>query len=271
MRKIYKRTQMKLHFVRITFHALFLVTALILPARLFGQIPSCPAGTVEPPNGLVAWWPLDEAAGATTLSDRGPSGANNATPVPPILSGAPVGGFVGNALRFGNNSYAKVVNTNFNFGKTTDFSIDAWIKGGTGPIVGNFDGSSKLGYSLYVNHNHQVVFQMGRGFQVMTFTGPALTPNDWYFVAVTVSRHAANSVTFYTGSNAPNLTPTAAGVLASNADASSTSPLMISKCTGNPNGCVTIDELEIFNRELSSTELGAIFNAKHKGKCLRNP
>jgi hypothetical protein len=185
-------------------------------------------------------------------------------------------GFVGNGMRFFAGSYVRIANSNnldsllaFN----DDFTIDAWIKAGNGPIVGNFNPSKKLGYALYITGS-QLTFDMGCGnlLPILSVQRPII-PNAWNFVAVVVKRETNNPkarrVTLYSGTN---VLP--AGTFKSiplDAKSHSGLPVDIGKCTGSQANCATvIDELEMFNRSLVLADLQKIFNAKHNGKCI-NP
>src|SRR5947209_10342015 len=64
------------------------------PEYALGQVSNlnCPQNRTPPP-GLVAWWPLNEGAGATSIADVAPGNVNNGTPVPsPIAASQSVPG-----------------------------------------------------------------------------------------------------------------------------------------------------------------------------------
>jgi hypothetical protein len=264
------------------------LASMLQPEYSSGQILSssgCPQNRI-PPAGMVAWWPLDEGLGATAIVDVA-GGANNATamtgtgPPSPIGPGTPVPGFVGNALLFHFQNIARVdhssnLTSSLNFGppppappNNKSFSIDAWIKGGTGPILGNFNTSTQFGYSL--TFTNKLSFKIGRGFQVMSFDGPTITPNVWNFVAVVVDRTTNHNATLYTGPAGGSLAKVVSSTIPTNAFAFSGLPLDIGGCSGNPGGCIAIDELEIFNRALPQADVKKIFDMGHSGKCLPNP
>lgn len=188
-----------------------------------------------------------------------------------------VPGYVGNALRFVFGSYVRVNNSAsqnslLTFDNDADFTIDAWIKGGIGPIVSNFNQSTKLGYSLSTSGG-TLRFDMGCGssLPILSWKRP-ITPNAWNFVAVVVKRSSSNpkghNVTLYSGTNV--LPAGNSKWIPLDAKADSGLPLDIGKCLGNEYACVAIDELEIFNRALPLADLQRIFNAGHNGKCI-NP
>jgi len=258
------------------------LACVLAPEYSSGQASSdlCPKNTVEPPSGLVAWWPLGEKSGNQVIDRSGHD--NHGIPKPgKIGSTAPLGpvsasGFVGDGLRFFNGSYVRITNSDshdslLDFDDETGFTIDAWVKAGNGPIVGNFNPSTKRGYALYITNN-QLTFDIGRGNSPILSWKKPIVPNTWNFIAVVVKRGSntpkKHSVTLYSGT----VGLSASGPKALPVDAKSYSGLAvdIGKCAGSQAGCTTvIDELEMFNRPLLLADLQKIFNAKHYGKCIK--
>jgi hypothetical protein len=110
-----------------------------------GSAGKCKPQCVPPPADLVAWWPLDETSGATTLQDiiGGNNATPNASPVGAAQAPSSVSGKVGGAIQFGKFSgglsSAQVSPSSAlkNIG-AGDFTIDAWIKvDGPLPPVGS--------------------------------------------------------------------------------------------------------------------------------------
>jgi hypothetical protein len=248
-----------------------LTAALMLaPGYLFAQ--GCPPGSVQPPSGMVAWWPLNETGGVA-VSDQSGLG-NNGTASGPIGSGSnpkSVAGFVGNGLNFFFGSRVNVPsNSSLDFGTNTSFTIDAWVKGQPSPIVSNFDITTKIGYSVVFDGNNVLRFEVGD--PSVTWFGPPITREAWTFVAIVVDR-PQKKVTLYTGAPGPPVTPltstSPSPVISAALSMGGGLPIHIGGCPGNPNGCDTvIDEVEIFNRALLKSELQSIFNAGSAGKCI---
>jgi hypothetical protein len=263
------------------------VTLTALPAHA----QSC----AQRPPGMVAWWPLDEQAGTTIVDIVG--GHNGSTihwsgnPPPPTpigvgaaalaaikantWNGGPVSipGKVGNSLQFGYPIYAQVPNaTDLNFG-TGDFTIDAWIKLHSYDVaVGKGIVNKTDAYGGYLMHlgTGQPTLQLrisdGTNGGALHYAGPVITAplETWIFVAVvrsgkTVTLYAnnaggaLNSLTITHGANPIPI-------------ASSTQPLQIGKYPPTYSD-LAIDELEIFNRALTPSEIQGIFNAGSAGKC----
>ncbi|MCX6122635.1 MAG: T9SS type A sorting domain-containing protein [Ignavibacteriales bacterium] len=227
-------------------------------------------GCVEPPPGMVAWWPFDETSGSTSIDLAGFNNSgthiNGPVPVPAKVSGG---------LQFdGINDYVAVPDhSELNFG-TGDFSIDAWIKTSDSTnlkiIVDKqtLNGYIYQGYSFYLNYGYLTV-QLADGVPPTYFTNWSpfvfVADGNWHHVAVTVSRSNNNGIVFYKDGVATQFgDPTVrSGSL------TTTSPLTIGRQSYTDqfefNGI--LDEIELFNRALSSQEIVSIFAADSAGKC----
>jgi hypothetical protein len=182
---------------------------------------------------------------------------------------AVTGFYVGNSLLLAGN-YVEVPDSpdlNFGMDGKDPFTIDAWVKyyplQQTRPIVSKRASPNGPGYFLSLEHAGGGVFKLTLQVNNVKYTGPAVPPNMWAFVAAT---RDANGVTLYVGSNN---TLTRFPLPGSAADASSTgTPLWIGQSQPvHPHAHSEIDEVEIFNRTLDVTEIEAIFNAGSAGKC----
>lgn len=254
------------------------------------RISSTQTACVQPPNTtMVAWYPFDATAGTTA--------ANLATVNNGTLVNGPtwVSGVVARALRFdGVNDYVDSPSSLVtNFGPASsavacsggysacpgDFSIDAWIvltapqqdvkiivdkRAGVVPAI--------RGYSFHV-HQGRLGLQLadGQGPGFTNYSSNPLTPSLYdglpHHVAVTVRRNSPGGISFYhngvySGGGNPMLRP---GSLVN------PSPLRIgSRTAASPlSGWFpgVIDELEIYNRELTPQEVQGLFAAGPFGKC----
>lgn len=230
---------------------------------------NCPC--VDPPrfSNMIAWWPLDEPAGATVIQDI--AGNNPGIPVKPNAASIihyPNSGQVKGALQF-NGGYIDVPDSNSLDIGTSELTIDAWVKafnfgptGGSGQvIVDKVDFAAKSGYSLSIDYVGYLQLIIGDGVQLGLVQGPKLTPsNTWRHLAVTVERtQTGTPVKFYVD-----------GVLA--ADRSSYS--ITYGDIGNKKNLtigggieIQLDEIEIFNVALTESEINSIFSAGSAGKC----
>ena len=211
---------------------------------------------VQPPSGLVSWWP-----GEGNASDI--IGGNNGT----LQGGVTFGpGLVGRAFSFdGVDDYISVPNHGSLNPQT--ITVDAWFyaTGISGqqfpPIVKKADANG--GYAFEINQNDNQlrfwVYVSGIGWQS---SAPApISPNTWY--------HAAGT---YDGSNIRvyvNGQPQGAPTSVTGTIAPASNPLNIGRDPSNPLRFFKglIDEVEIYNRALSADEIAAIYNAGSAGKC----
>ncbi len=262
---------------------------------IFGNKLNAAAGCVQPPSGMVAWYPLDEVIGSTVVSDI--MGTNNGTPVPGqigIMGSASDGPVPGSTLSFllpnakvngsllfyagVTKKYVKVPDApSLNFG-VGDFSIDAWVY----PVIGSnyvqpivdkavTTVSYCVGYRLFIL-NGQLNFLVMDGNNVSTTTAP-ISYSQWQHVAAVRKGGTPNTFQLYI--NGVLVTTTTAQVN----NTSNTTELLIGGIT-SPNGgtlCglpaqfnygeIAIDELEIFNRAMTASEIFSIWHADTFGKC----
>lgn len=228
---------------------------------------------VQPPSGLVAWWPLDETAG-TVANDI--ANVNNGVHV----SGpVPTTGKVAGALTFdGNTQYVEAPdNPTLDFSgsvaSTTlgDFSIDAWIfmkeTNNVRMIVDKRQrqGNQLLGYSFFLR-NGVLSMSLADGTETIYNSGFAVTPNAWHLVAVTVDRDVSDGIRFYV--DGVEVGTRGNPVLHPNTLANG-SPLRIGAATLPQVAFFSgqIDEVEIFNRVVTPGEIASIFDADAAGKC----
>lgn len=271
------------------------IAAVLFAIVLFVVTTPALAQTCAPrPNGMVAWWRLNESSG-TTVSDTigSHTGTAFSVPAPAAIgsgaaalasiiantwTGGPVStaGKVGNSLQFGFNIYVEVPNAaTLNFG-TGNFSIDAWIKlhsynAALGKsILAKHHASGGYVLRIIPNSSNQNVLQLlisdGTNGGYLVYNGPVITAplGTWIFVAAVRS---GKTVTIYannTGGALNNISVThSASPLPI---ASSTNPLWIGMSSAGDSH-LAIDEVELFNRALTAAEVQSIFNAGSAGKC----
>jgi len=239
----------------------------------------CKDTCIIPPADLVAWWPMDDQIDDPSVVDI--VGSLNGVPKPNGLVGLPNGpdpvpGKVAGALHCvsvpGPSKYIEVSNDPaLNFG-SSDFSIDAWIYTDMGtqtqPIVDKL-GPLNTGYSLSIQGTspYYLTLVLGSGSTVHYLQGPQINVSEWNFVAVSVNNTPPKSASFYVGNNSvPKFTHIPVN-FSGPTNASNSRPLLIGNNPLNPHWNIIIDELEIFNRALDSTEVAAIYRADSLGKC----
>lgn len=253
----------------------------------------CSPCTKAPPD-MVGWWPLDEPNGSTVVNDIAQVN-NQGNPTPGLTLGsanAPnaVPGLVNGAVSFPSKTLATGPHINvpdhaeINFG-TGDLSIDSWVfvprpqTAGvyTHPIVDKLQNGPAFaqtrGYAFYLvssSTGARLEFVMGGGGPPSTYPQPGgqLVPfGQWTHVAVTVKR-STGLVTFYVNGASVVTTDPAMPT----GSLTNIVPLLIGEIRlTNSQAAITIDELEMFNRELTLTEVQSIYNAFSAGKCKCPP
>ena len=229
---------------------------------------SCPC--IEPPDNLVAWWPLDENTGNISADIVG---GNNGQW---IGSPSPVVGKVDGALSVsGPSKHVEVPDdSDLNFGMG-DFSIDCWIRTETTTGVQMFidkrssgPDSNVHGYALYLyNGNLTLQLSDGTGGVRNYFSSLNVTPEEWHMVAATVERSIPTSLgylVFYVDDvNQVIISNSLPGDLTNNGDLMFGNDLFFIHYSFSG----YIDEVEMFNRALTASEVLQIYQANSAGKC----
>ncbi|HUU46340.1 MAG TPA: LamG-like jellyroll fold domain-containing protein, partial [Acidobacteriota bacterium] len=246
-----------------------------------------------PPPDMIAWWPLDEQVGATVVTDI--VGGHDGTPSPggqignldPLLGPTPAslwppagGGTVADALYFWHqydNRYVQVPGAPFQFADA-DFSIDAWVfitqynATDLQPIVEKMEYSGTTpnrGYRFYLESG-VLTFQVAGASSSIAFQvdfADQLSQNVWHHVAATyVGTQPYQTCALYIDGELRQWQSAMLPV----GDLSNSSDLIIGGSALGPainylN--IGIDELEIFERVLASTEVKSIWQADSLGKC----
>jgi hypothetical protein len=234
---------------------------------------------VQPPANMRAWWTFDETAGtsAADIAALANTGTHTNGPTP----GA---GQVAGALGFdGVNDHVSTPNhSELLFGRGS-LSIDAWIRtskaNGSQPIVDKRVQQSNgkaQGYTLFLQ-NGKLAFQLANGtrtpggFFNYFSTNPVVADGRWHHVAATVRRPSSAALVLYVdGVSVKSVAGTS--VLAGSLNEKG--PLWIGRRRPVPSGPYAnahfkgmIDEVEIFSRALSASEVQSLYSAGPSGKC----
>ncbi|MBI4334667.1 MAG: hypothetical protein HY673_25720, partial [Chloroflexi bacterium] len=222
---------------------------------------------VQPPAGLVSWWPGDGNANDI-------QGTNHAT-----ISGATLTtGKVDGAFRFDGNDYWTVPDAAGL--KPSQITVDAWIwidqlpagwssPGWIADIVAKWDGSPDTGYELRLEGD-KLLFGLGDGSPSYGWHGAvgdtALQPGQWYHVA---GIYDGNTIKVFVNGvedgNAPWGGPIVHSPNSLYLGGMIGQTFMAGQLQRTFKGI--IDEVEIYNHALSAAEIQAIFNAGSAGKC----
>jgi hypothetical protein len=217
---------------------------------------------IQPPVGLVGWWPGDGNANDI-------QGDNDGT----LQNGAAfAAGEVGQAFSFnGNSQYVNIPAQVYSLQAGT---VDFWVNwdGNLGSDLSDvFIGSSPTSTgsnrapTFFVRTSGEIMFELGD--VVLQTTGVTLVPNTWYHLAMTYTQiNGSHAFNVYVNGMLTNV-GTATGIT------DFVDRILIGAYFVESDNRIEqftqgrIDELEIFNRALSAAEIQAIYSAGSAGKC----
>ncbi len=224
-----------------------------------GMSGKCSACT-PPPSGMISWW--DGEGDANDIIGTNNGTLQNGTVFAP--------GKVGQAFSLdGTNDYVTVPSSSdFNFG-SDPFTISTWIKttqnGSWKRIVTKRDPAGGGNWYSLVIDNGYARLELCAGCNLNS--GLAVNDGEWHLIVVTRDR-TANMFNMYIDGILEN-TMADTGFVFSNGI---NSPLEIGKWASESYGGTyagLIDEIQIFNRALSASEIAAIYNAGSAGQCTQ--
>jgi CSLREA domain-containing protein len=227
----------------------------IYNASFAGKCRTC----TPPPTEMVSWW--DGSGSAPTANDI--ADGNNGT----LQGGAAFApGKVGQGFSFTSPGDDILVPHNANQNTGAEITVDAWIKPanivtGNASIINKRTVANAEGYTLELtNTGNGLDFETTTSGGVFSATSAAvLTANVWQHVAAT---YDGTTIKIYLNGVEVATAP------ANGAINAVTSDLVIGR--NIVNGATfpgLIDEVELFNRALTATEVAAIANAGNAGKC----
>ena len=240
--------------------------AVVLFISAFAQQTQGASACLVPPSGLVAWWPGD-------TNENDIVGGNNPSAVS-LVSLVP--GEVLDGFTFGTNGYILIPSSPTLANQT--FTWAAWVRpDGPGPlndrngssIINQITDGSSAGSNFvqlsWSSASHQFVFVFGNTHTEFILSTDTFPPGTFYFVAGTydgsVFRLFVNGVPEGTFTETKTVPYSSAGwQIGGNSPAQNPNPF-----TRTWNG--VIDEVQIFNRALSASELLSIFNTGTSGEC----
>lgn len=243
-------------------------------------------GCAEPPADMAAWWPFDELNGTVAVDI---AGGNDGT-YSVVTSPVPDDGMVADALRFDGMTSHVIVpdDASLDF-PTFEFTVDFWIRPDLGEVGGtivrkglpNSPDPFQLagpGYHLYYNLGHFFVSFVGTTSGYINDISDNFLyhadPEEWTHVAVTVGPGVVPGwpsfpykIELWIDGFLAKVTP-----MPNVGDPSNAESLVI----GGSDfvGATTmhgfdgrLDELELFPRRLTPSEIGSIYLAGTAGKC----
>ena len=252
--------------------AFALITALLVFASVLVFTPQAEAqeaaeadsgsvSCVEPPSGMTAWWGFERDGKKNPVPDLSGNEQNGklvkkATRVNDAAVGA--------AVEFRTNaSRVKVSNADLGIG-TGDLSVDFWIKATdtdrTPDVVFDNRRNLKSGFHVYTWRGRP-----GIQIQGQNHTANFNVSNDqWQFVAITIDMDAGVGKFYKNGKFKTSFDFTPLGRTSEGKVA------MLGRrwrVAGNEPLTGSLDEFEVFNRQLTDSEVKGIFEAGSAGKC----
>lgn len=221
--------------------------------------PFTPAVAIPPPDGLAHWWPGDGHAGDIALGNHGA-----------LRNGvAFTTGKVGQAFNFDGTAFVEIANTNSL--ETSTITAEAWVKklGSPGSLryilSKGANGCFIASYAMYTGRTGGLSFYISDGlnFRASPDAGTGIWDGSWHHVAGTFD---GSAVRLYVdgvevGSGNPTSLsigyglPTNEGFYIGDYRGTCDSPFK-----------GAIDEVSIYSRALSASEIQAIFNTGSAGK-----
>lgn len=246
-----------------------------------GGSPPCTGGCdincARPPRDLQAWFPLDTAVGDATPNLANPG-------LPGILSGTPTvvpGQWVTSSYHFAESDAADKITVaddpSLDAG-VDDLTIDLWLRttnaSGVTTILDKRQASPIQGYCVFLNDGFPGLQLATDGEYTSWILHAAVAPEafvadgSWHMIAISIDRDDPQGVIFYVDgqqAGSPSSPLGRSGSLDSSAD------LVIGRQHDVGYGVDwydgDLDEIEIFRRALTDTEVLAIYDASTHGKC----
>jgi hypothetical protein len=217
---------------------------------------------VPPPPDMVSWWPGD--GNANDIQD-----GNNGT----LQGGATFApGKVGEAFSFASNTDKVLVPHNTNQNTGAQITLDAWVlipnsfsdSVVTVPeIISKHTPNVNDGYRFELSNSPPRNAFNGLFIEITTTNGffdlevdNVITPGTWQHLAAT---YDGTTIRLFVNGVEVGNTPASGSIVPVTGD--------LTIGANNQSSSRVIDEVELFNRALSATEIGSIYAAGSAGKC----
>lgn len=223
---------------------------------------------VPPPSGLISWWPGDGDA-------QDAANGNHGT----LQNGATFGtGLVNQAFSLdGTNDYVLVPHDP-SLNPTSAMTIEAWINANTTASARDIlskwgpGGDNQYIFKIHNMSDNQRIelSESGSGHDLADVSGTtSVSTGTWVHLAATFDSTTETVQLYYNGSPDGSL-----GVGSGRSIHSDTSDLIIGAVSVpsiKENFSGRIDELAVYNRALTGSEIEAIYDAGSAGKCGLGP
>jgi hypothetical protein len=222
---------------------------------------------IPAPSNIKAWWRAEGNANDSIS-------ANNGT----FFNGTFAAGRRHQGFSFnGTSAYVQIPHSP-DLAFTTSFTVEAWINyvdttdsGGGCIVAKGIDANSSVDWAMTVSTNRRLRPHAKIGGQWCYFDcGPVLIPGRWYHVAMTYDGYDFRG--YVNGDSGPNDHWPA--TFANTPVQSSNSPLKIgayAPVNGGPTKAFfkgRIDEVAVYNRALSGSEIVGLYNSAAGGRCV---
>jgi hypothetical protein len=205
-------------------------------------------------SGLIAHWTFDEGSG-TTAADSSGNGHNGS-----LTNGASfVGtGKIGGAISFdGVDDYVRVEHSD-SLSLNGELTFSAWVNNSElswlDTIISKGERENRLNYWFSTIDSNISLGVFNRTWLGSDTAGTSLLPNTWYHVAVTFNNNADSAFFYVDGTQVASLTFDANPITNSEALYIGRSQYTTEYWKG------MLDEIRIYNRALSASEVKAIYN-----------
>jgi hypothetical protein len=234
-------------------HRIFSIICLALIASTLPAMaqPAC----TPPPSGLVDWWP-----GESNANDI--AGTNNGTLVNGVSFAA---GEVGQAFSFNGSDYVSIPDSPSLDAFTTNITIELWLKSNQSGANPDWRGIVTKG-----NASWRLQAYPGTGTLDFITTGPSnlnlvgnrnVNDGNWHHVACV---YDGTNKYLYVDGTLDVSAPTTGSI------SQISQPMYIGNTPNAPGNYIfngLIDEVSIYNRALTASEIQAIYAAGSAGKC----
>ena len=216
-----------------------------------------PGSCLQPPSGIISWW-----AGEGTVND------SVGTNVGMLENGAGYApGEDGLAFAFtnlGGTGYVSVPDSPSLDLSTNDFSIELWVEfasvGGSRTFIAKDEGGGVLNKWIFWLNSGQLQLQLVNGSMVQLLGSGAFNPNpnQWYHVALT---RQGSLFSFYLNGSLISSATSSLGIPVIAA------PVTIGEAENTFYEGGLEDEVTLYRRALSASEVQGIYLAGTAGKC----
>ena|SRR3990167_6332915 len=226
-------------------------------------------GIIDNTPYLVAYLPMDYDVRDASNSNHGTvTGTETYVDHSPEISSTHP---LRKAFSFNGSSYITLANeSNFDFERTSNFSISFWIKGGTLGVFEEFISKGAIntvGWSIYSNIDNFLEFQLfsSAGSQLFARYAADITDGNWHHVVWTYNGNSdISGVKVYIDGTSRTVTTIfntlTTSILNNNALILGADPLGGNKFTGQ------LNDVQIWNVELSSTDVTDLYAGKQINK-----